>query len=206
MKIQAKIPFTYLYPEEEPSETYYWVKETVTTEYDGEAYNEALLSENAKIAIKIAAVHESALTVEVNGETYENLTPDQYGGYGDITFAEYPFYFGAYDYAYISTPTAGEYSLNILAEDVVAIDLSIAGAVGADLLLNFAEGTMNAEVATNGSKSAKVVLNGVFVSRQGETNGDFSTPSYITLDNKKYNIFELSEYKSPAAVEFGIII
>lgn len=68
MKIKANIPFTYKYPEEEPSEKrYYWAKETVTCEDFG-SYAMAKLN-----TTWLNVQYENTVSIVLNGVLYSNL-------------------------------------------------------------------------------------------------------------------------------------
>lgn len=80
MKIQAKIPFTYLYPEEGPSEKYYWINETGEYESDQGVYFYLFEKKvNARGLFSIAAEYVS---IEFDGVLYKNVPINEDDSYG----------------------------------------------------------------------------------------------------------------------------
>lgn len=118
MKIQAKIPFTYLYPEEEPSGEVDLVKLTATTVAETPGSDASfLIEDNLLIWQKLLASGTNEVTVIFDGERYENVPiADRILG----STANYPF---AVDRSnvdpYFYTTVEGEHTIEIIPEAYV---------------------------------------------------------------------------------------
>lgn len=134
MKIQAKIPFTYLDPEEEPSEpVYYITKQSITTvEIDGINGGQIETTDTLESWLNSMPDAPASLKIEFEGKVYDCATKmlnDQpYWGATvtdrTVDWREYPFV--VINVASLLTKIAGTYEVGIVAPYVATLSISSA--------------------------------------------------------------------------------